>query len=117
MSSSSEDNDDVFPEERRAEVEAMLEELDKAQKEELALVYEWKRKQNLRRKYVDDEPINDEEYMYLKEQYDMSDSEGELDDVIVPTVKELVWVLGKVILCIVGCWCTILIHVSIAIRG
>jgi len=93
MSSSSEENDDVFPEERRAEVIRMCEELEKARKEELALVLEWKRKQKLRRKYVDDEPINDVEYNTFVELYDMTDEE-ELDDDIVPTAKELVWVLG-----------------------
>jgi len=94
MSSSSEENDDVFPEERRAEVIRMYEELDKARKEELALVHEWKRKQKLRRKYVDDEPINDVEYNTFVELYDMTDEE-ELGEEIVPTAKELVWVLGK----------------------
>ena len=107
MSSSSEENDDVFQctEERRAELIRMCEELEKARDEEIVEVHNWKRKQKLRKEYVDDEPINDEEYIYLMEQYDMSDDEEELDDDIVPTVKELVWVLGKVN-------CVLLVHLN-----
>ena len=64
--------------------------------EELIAVHDWKRKQKLRREFVDDgEGINDE-VITLLESFDMN-GEEELDDDIVPTAKELVWVLGKVI--------------------
>lgn len=95
MSSTSEENDDSFQctEERRAELIRMCEELEKARDEELVEVQNWKRKVKLRKKYVDAGDINDEEYIMLQDNYDMNDEE-ELDDDIVPTVKELVWVLG-----------------------
>ena len=76
----------------------IIEEQDRDQRKENSRVQSWKRKVKLRKKYVNDEPINDAEYLYLKEQYDMSDDEGGEWD-IAPTAKELVWVLGKLIFC------------------
>ena len=58
------------------------------EQEKLAQIHDLQRKITLRKKYVD---VNDNE-------------EEELDDDIVPTAEELVWVLGKGILysCILG---------------
>jgi len=83
MSSSSEESDDDVP-----DLPGFVAEISK----------EWKRKQKLRRKYVNDgKEITDKEYIALVKKHGMEKFEVEEfdDDDIVPTAKEFVWVLGK----------------------
>lgn len=107
MSSSiSEQNADISPEERRAISIAIVDQqlaLLKNSDEGLAEMHNWKRRQKLRRKYVDGGGVNDEEIILLLKKYDIIVGLEELND-IVPTSKELVWVLGKYF---VYCRCTL----------